>query len=116
MRKSTLFIWLVRVLSIAVALFGLPFYFGYGNPLPFIDPVYTAYDNLWLTIFPFVFIGLAVGVKDPLVGGLLIVVLITCGSIISIIMGMGLAWSMLVPLALGICNLLLWYSKQRNNE
>ena len=116
MKKCTLFTWLVRVLSIVVLVFGLPFYFGYGNPLPFVNPEYTLFDNVWLTIFPFVFIGLAVGVKYPFVGGLLIVVPITCGSIISIIMGMGLAWPMLVPLIIGMSHLYIWHTKKKYSE
>jgi hypothetical protein len=30
-------------------IFALPFYFGYGNPLPFINQDYTLWDNYWLT-------------------------------------------------------------------
>jgi len=42
---------------------GLPFYSGYGNPLPFVNPDYTWIENFGLALVPFVFIGLALGWK-----------------------------------------------------
>ena len=47
--------WTARIISLSVLLFGLPFYFGYGNPLPFINPAYTLWDNVWLCVFPLMF-------------------------------------------------------------
>ncbi len=40
--------WTARIFALAILLFGLPFYFGYGNPLPFIDPEATVWENTWL--------------------------------------------------------------------
>jgi hypothetical protein len=37
--------WTSRISATAVLMFGLPFYFGYGNPLPFTNPQYSLYDN-----------------------------------------------------------------------
>jgi hypothetical protein len=33
--------WSARIIALAVILLVLPFYFGYGNPLPFINPDYS---------------------------------------------------------------------------
>lgn len=30
--------WTARIIALAVLLLGLPFYFGYRNPLPFANP------------------------------------------------------------------------------
>jgi hypothetical protein len=45
--------WTTRILALAILLFGLPFYFGYGNPLPFINPDYGLLDNVWNFILIF---------------------------------------------------------------
>ena len=74
MNQNKILKWTTRILALAVLLFGLPFYFGYGNLLPFINPDYTVWDNTWLSIFPVMFIGLAVGWKYEKIGGFLITV------------------------------------------
>jgi len=33
--------WSTRILALVIIIFGLPFYFGYGNPLPFLNPEYS---------------------------------------------------------------------------
>jgi hypothetical protein len=43
--------FVARGIALFSLLFGLPFYFGYGNPLPFLDPGYTLWDNVWLRIY-----------------------------------------------------------------
>ena len=50
--------WTARTLSVLILLFSLPFYFGYGNPLPFVDPDYSFIENFFLTIVPVMFFGL----------------------------------------------------------
>lgn len=57
-RKYQFLKWISRVLATAIIAFGLPFYFGYGNPLPFMNPDYSVYDNIWLVIFPLMVIRL----------------------------------------------------------
>lgn len=52
---------IARIAGVLIVVVFLPFYFGYGNPLPFLNPDYTAHDNAWLAVFPFVFIGLILG-------------------------------------------------------
>lgn len=94
--------WVSKLLAIGILIFGIPFYFGYGNPLPFIDPGYTVLENTWLTIFPIQFIGLVIGLKAPKVGGLLVVVSISLGIFLGIIFSSGFPIHMLVPLGAGI--------------
>ncbi|MBN1593529.1 MAG: hypothetical protein JW941_09845 [Candidatus Coatesbacteria bacterium] len=98
--------WVARSVSLVIIIFGLPFYFGYGNPLPFLDEGYTLFDNTWLIIFPLMFIGLALGWKYEIVGGYVIAVPIVVGFIISVIVGEGFSAHMLFPLGIGA--LYLW--------
>jgi len=40
--------WSARISALVIILFGLPFYFGYGNPLPFINSDYSIWENIVL--------------------------------------------------------------------
>lgn len=107
--------WVVRILALFIILFGLPFYFGYGNPLPFINPNYKFTDNLWLSIFPLVFIGLGLAWKNEKIGGYLVTIPILSGYILSVIAGEGLgAGPMIFPLIIGILYLVLAYNKNKS--
>jgi len=103
--------WAVRIIALLIILGGLPFYFGYGNPLPFANQEYTLYDNLWLTVFPLMFIGLALGLKYEKVGGYLLVVSSLIGIITVIISGKGSGTQTLAALAVGILYLIVGYKK-----
>ncbi len=103
------FRWVTRIIALLIILFGLPFYFGYGNPLPFINSEYTLHDNLWLTIFPLMFIGLALGWKYEKIGGYLIIISLCTGFIVSIIVRTGFGIHMLVPLVVGVLYLIVGY-------
>ncbi len=91
--------------------FGLPFYFGYGNPLPFVDPEYSLWDNLSLTVFPLMFIGLGLGWKYEKLGGYFIVVPVAVLLIAGTIIHSELITFMLVPLIVGILYLILGYRR-----
>jgi hypothetical protein len=104
--------WTARILALAFLLFGLPFYFGYGNPLPFINPDYSFLDNAWLSIFPLMFIGLGVGWKYEKIGGYLITIPLTLGLIMTIIIAKELTVHMLIPFVVGVLYLLVGYSKK----
>jgi hypothetical protein len=97
-KQNKIIKWSARVLSAAILLLGIPFYFGYGNPLPFIDPAYSWFDNLWLSIFPLMFIGLAIGWKYKRIGGFVSGIPVFIGLLATLIAGEGLIWHMLIPL------------------
>ncbi|MBU1151826.1 hypothetical protein KJ632_03295 [Patescibacteria group bacterium] len=108
-KTHTVIKWLSIILSIALLAFGLPFYFGYGNPLPFINPDYTLWDNIWLTIFPIMFIGLAFGCKWQKLGGWLVTVSVGAGLLLGLLIEGELVFHMLVPLSVGVLFLFAGY-------
>lgn len=103
--------WTIRIISLAVLLFGLPFYFGYGNPLPFVDPEYTLWDNVWLSAFPLMFIGLALGWKYEKIGGYLIVVPVGIGMLLGLATLSDFSIAMIIPFILGLMYLVVGYKK-----
>ena len=105
--------WTARILAAAVTLFGLPFYFGYGNPLPFTKPGYTFYDNAWLIVFPLMFIGLIIGWIWPKIGGFLVVIPILFGFAVTLVAKFGIPIHMLVPLFVGVLYLLTGFTKSK---
>ena len=106
--------WLARIFALAILILGLPFYFGYGNPLPFANPENSLFDNIWLSTFPLMFIGLAIGWKWEKVGGYLIVIPISIASIIGFIMlKEGLPGPMFIPMIVGILYLVAGYKKEK---
>ncbi|MTI47903.1 MAG: hypothetical protein FH761_08685 [Firmicutes bacterium] len=104
--------WVTRIISLVVILIGLPFYFGYGNPMPFINEDYTLWDNLWLTIFPLMFIGLGLGWKYEKIGGYLVTIPISLGLLFGLIVEKELITHMLIPLVAGILFLIQGYKKE----
>lgn len=105
--------WVARITGIAIVVLFLPFYFGYGNPLPFLNPDYTAHDNAWLTAFPFVFIGLILGWWYPRIGGAMVVLAIVGAQLVTVMAGYGLVPHMLTPLVAGV---LFIVSARRKND
>jgi hypothetical protein len=104
--------WITRIFTLLVLLFGLLFYFGYGNPLPFINPSYSLHENLWLTIFPLMFLGLIISWKNEKLGGYLITIPLLIGFIVSIIIKTDFAIHMFIPFILGILNLITGNKKR----
>lgn len=94
--------WIARITGTAIVVLFLPFYFGYGNPLPFLNPEYTAHDNAWLTAFPFIFIGLILGWWYPRIGGYMVVLAILAAQTVTFLTGYGLVVPMVAPLIVGI--------------
>lgn len=105
--------WIARILATLMIVFGLPFYFGYGNPMPFIKPEYSIWDNTWLTVFPIMFIGLAIGWKWPRIGGLLITIPILLGFILGIITRGGISTHMFIPFIVGVLYIITGYARVR---
>jgi hypothetical protein len=106
--------WTSRISATAVLMFGLPFYFGYGNPLPFTNPQYSLYDNTWLSAFPLMFIGLALGWKWPKPGGFLITVPILFGFVVSMVTEGDIPIHMAIPLIVGLMYFLTASSTPKN--
>jgi len=111
-KQYTVLKWAARILAAAIIVFGLPFYVGYGNPLPFIDPGYSLWDNIWLTIFPIMFIGLGLGWKFEKTGGFMVTVSILIGFIFGLIAGKGFAMHMAVPFMVGALFIWSGYAKK----
>ena len=98
--------WSARILALGILLFALPFYFGYGNPLPFVDPDYSLWENVALTMMPIVFIGLILGWKYPKAGGLLVVIPIVIGFIVGLLTEANFSANLLIPLIPGVLYLM----------
>ncbi len=103
--------WSARILSLCILIFALPFYFGYGNPLPFIKPDYSLWENVALTMMPLVFIGLALGWKYPKIAGWLIIISITIGLVVGILTDANLSINLAMPIVPGILYLIYGYKK-----
>jgi len=113
-KKIKIIKWLSKSTSLVIILFGLPFYFGYGNPLPFTNPKNTLLDNVWLSVFPIMFIGLGIGWKWEKIGGHLIIIPILLASIIGFILDReGLPGPMFIPMIIGIFYLIIGYKKTK---
>ena len=104
--------WVARIIALVIILFGLPFYFGYGNPLPFIDPDYSIWENIVLTMYPLIFIGLALGWKYEKVGGYLITLAVIIGLSLSLTTETGFFINMLVSIIPGVLYLIAGYNKK----
>jgi len=108
--------WTARIIALALLLLGLPFYFGYGNPLPFANPENGILDNIWLSAFPLMFIGLGLGWKWEKIGGYMIVIPITIASIIGFgILREGLPGPMFIPMFVGILYLVVGYGNKKSH-
>ena len=103
--------WIARILAVCVLLFALPFYFGYGNPLPFANLDYSLWENVALFMMPLVFIGLILGWKYPKIGGWLVVIPITIGFVVGLLTEANLSINLAVPIIPGILYLISGYKK-----
>lgn len=112
-KKLKIMQWITRVFSVGVIAFGIPFYVGYGNLLPFLDPDFTIWDNIWLTIFPIMFIGLVIGLLFEKLGGFLITIPVGLGLMAGLFLYGEVVVYMLVPLAIGIILLVIGYNKNK---
>lgn len=104
--------WFARITALTILLFALPFYFGYGNPLPFAKPDYSLWENIALAMVPLVFVGLALGWKYPKVGGFLIVIPVVIGFMVGLATEANLSINLLAPVVPGILYLVDGYSRK----
>jgi hypothetical protein len=103
--------WFARIMALAIILFALPFYFGYGNPLPFANPNYSLWENVALSMMPLVFIGLALGWKYPKVAGWLIIIAIAIGFIVGLLTEANFSINLALPIIPGILYLIDEYKR-----
>jgi hypothetical protein len=106
--------WTARILALCILIFALPFYFGYGNPLPFAKPGYSLWENVALAMMPLVFIGLALGWKYPKVGGWFIIISIAIGLVVGLLTEANLSINLAVPLIPGILYLVDGYNRKKD--
>lgn len=104
--------WFARIIALIIILFGLPFYFGYGNPLPFVNPYYSVWENIVLIMNPLIFIGLVLGWKYEKIAGYLIIFALVIGLLISVTAKIGFSINMVVAIIPGILYLIAGYEKQ----
>lgn len=102
--------WFARIIALALLLFGLPFYFGYGNPLPFANSNYSIWENIVLAMYPLIFIGLALGWKYEKIGGYLIVIPIAIGFILGFVTEANFMINMLFPIIPGVLYLMIGHA------
>ena len=103
--------WSASIIALIIILFGLPFYFGYGNPLPFINSDYSLWKNIVLVMNPLIFIGLALGWKYEKIAGYLIVFALVIGLLIGVIAKIGFSINMVIAIIPGILYLIAGYNK-----
>jgi hypothetical protein len=104
--------WAGRVISLCILIFALPFYFGYGNPLPFVKPSYSLWENIALFMMPLVFIGLALGWKYPKIAGWLVIIPIVIGIVVGFLTEANLSINLALPIFPGILYLMYGYRKR----
>ncbi len=108
--------WSARTVAAGVVLFGLPFYLGYGNPLPFRNPDYSIHDNTWLMVFPLMFVGLALGWRFERLGGWLVTIPLVIGLLVTLATEGELVVHMLVPLVSGLLYLVVGYGSSSGDS
>jgi hypothetical protein len=105
--------WTARILSLLVLIFTLPFYFGYGNPLPFSNSNLSIWENITLFMMPLVFVGLALGWVYPKVAGWLIIISIIISFIVGFFTEANLSINLAFPIILGILYLIDGYKRHK---
>ena len=109
-KQKKIMTWSSRIISLVIILFGLPFYFGYGNPLPFFDSDYSLWKNIVLLMTPLIFIGLAIGWKYEKTAGYLIMIALIICFLIDLITKTGFSINLLISIIPGILYLIIGYN------
>jgi hypothetical protein len=112
MRDIKVLQWASLVLSVIILGIGIPFYLGYGSPIPFTQNEYTFFDNMWLIVMPIVFLFTFIGLKWKRISGIILILFTVIVQILSIIIVRDAILVMLVPILLGVLNLWVYYAKQ----
>lgn len=113
MKNKKIIVYVSRIYALLVLAIMLPFYLGYGNPIPFTNPEYTLSDNVWLITFPISFVCLICGIKWPKISGYIILGIVSIGFVIDAISSSGFAWPMMFVLIAGAIYIISeMYSRQ----
>lgn len=104
--------WFARISALLFLLIGLPFYFGYGNPLPFINPEYNFAENAGLTAVPIIFFGLLLGWRYEKLGGYLVSIPLFLGFVLSLLTKAVFPINMLIVLIPGILYLVVGHNQK----
>lgn len=104
--------WFARISALVILVLALPFYFGYENPLPFVDPDYSFWDNFARVLPLLLFIGLALAWKFEKVGGYLISISAILGLFLGMKTGSGFSINLLFALIPGILFLIIGSQKK----
>ncbi|MDD3264005.1 MAG: hypothetical protein PHT94_03870 [Candidatus Nanoarchaeia archaeon] len=102
--------WSARISGSIIFILFLPFYLGYGIPLP--NSSMSFIENIWFIIFPLVLIGLIIGWKKEKVAGFLIIIPTILGSLLSLIFWRDPIIIMYIPLIPAILYLIYVYNKK----
>lgn len=107
--------WVVKLFSVFVLLFGLFFYFGFGNPFSFSFKDWSKdmllFGVFWLIGAPIMFIGQIVGLKWEKIGGFLIVIPISLFMVSSYAINQPFVNLLFFPLIIGCFYLYFGYEK-----
>ncbi len=104
--------WWIRIAGAILFGVGLAFYMGYGNPLPFQNPEYGFWENIWLMVIPIALVGLLIGVFLPRVGGYIVAVPITLAMLLQFVAEEEMPYPMLIPLMMGMVYLFFGYRRK----
>ena len=104
--------WWIRIVGAILFGVGVAFYMGYGNPLPFQNPEYGFWENIWLMVIPIVLAGLLMGVFLPRVGGYIVAVPITLAMLLQFVAEEEMPYPMLIPLMMGMAYLFFGYRRK----
>lgn len=110
MKKKSLKLlrWLARIIGSLIFLIGLLFYVGYGWPIP--SATLSFFENVWLLIFPCMFIGLVWGWFDEKIAGYILTISLGLGFVVSLLTWQDPSIVMVLPLAVGVAYLVYAYS------
>lgn len=107
--------WTARIIALLILALGLPFYFGYGNPLPFVNPDYSLAENVGLTAFPLILLGLALGWKYEKLGAYLIIIPMIVGFVVGIATQADFPTAFLIALVPAVLYLIVGHKKLKIN-
>lgn len=103
--------WSARISALFILVIWLLFYFWYWNPLPFINPNYTWIENAWLTLFPLVFIWLAIWWKYEKIAWYIIIISVLFWFIAWLVAKASFPINTLIVLLPWVLYLIYWYKK-----